>query len=207
MKWEDYHKVYWAYELSINQSKVLNFFGQEIFKEFPKCLPDDIKGQWENNRKFLLEMFVQITNEPINVNSENLESKMKDIEPGNLDIFLNQLAIYKSAMHLGLKTSEDIDFQRLFFSQELIMACAHLEAFLSDSLRVICRVRPEILKSNKKIDWSTIIDSGNWDKIIEFLIENYIYEFGWKTLKDKIKFLKEKIGLNPHSAHIDISHI
>ena len=205
MKWEDYHKMYWVYELSVNQSKVLNFFGQEIFKEFPKGLPDDIKGQWENNRKFLLEMLVQITNEPINENSENLESKMKDIEPGNLDIFMNQLAIYNSSIHLGLKTPEDINFQRLFFSQELIMACAHLEAFLSDSLRVICRVRPEILKSGKKIDRSTIIDSGNWDKVIECIIEDYIYEFGWKTLKDKIKFLKDKIGLNVEIPNSELS--
>ena len=82
---------------------------------------------------------------------------------------------------------------------------AHLEAFLSDSLRAICRVRPEILKSNKKIDRSTLIDFRSWDKIIEFLIEDYTYDFGWETFKNKIKFLNDKIGLNIEIPDSDLS--
>jgi hypothetical protein len=209
MEWKDYHKMYWTYELSVNQNKILNFYGREIFKEFPKGLPENIKCQWDGNRKFLLKVFNKILpdveNKTINETSEDLEFQSADINPGNPAILMNQIAIYRCMIELNMNKGENIDFERLFFSQELVMMLAHLEAFLSDSLRVICRVKPEILKSSKKIDRSKIIDFGNWDEIMEFLIEDYVYDFGWETFKNKIKFLNDNIGLSIEISDTEIS--
>lgn len=208
MKWDNYREIYWTFELSVNQTKILNFYGRETFKEFPASLPDNIKSQWDNNKVFLLEMFEKayslIENQSIDEASKNLEFEC-DINLGNPEILMNQMAIYKSLIELNMKKDENINFQRLFYSQELVMMIAHLEAFLSDSLRAICKVKPEILKSNRKVDTTTIIDSKNRDELIEFLIENYIYDFGWKTLKDKIFFLKDRIGLNVEIPDSELS--
>ena len=190
MKWEDYHKIYWTYELSVNQTKILNFYGHKIFIEFPKGLPENIRDQWVSDQNLLLKMFAELLpymdNKSIDDASENFDLNFEDTKLENPEIFMNQVAIYTSLMKLEMKFDKNVNFQRLLYSQELVMMLAHLEAFLSDSLRAICRVRPEILKSNKQIEWSTLIDFGDWDKIKGHLIEDYTFDFGWKTFKDKI---------------------
>lgn len=208
MKWEDYHKIYWTYELSVNQTKILNYFGRDTFKEFPNSLPDNLKDQWDNNIKILYEILTKV--KPYfdkETKSEIIENKLHESETKfdkeNTSIIMDEIALYLSMINLEMKP-ENINFQRLFFSQELVMVLAHLEAFLSDSLRVICRVKPEILKTNKKIDRSAIINLENWDNVMEFLIEDYIFDFGWKSLDEKIKFLNEKIGLNIETPEISL---
>lgn len=202
MKWEDYHKIYWTYELSVNQTKILSYFGRDIFKEFPDNLPEKLRSKWSNNFKIFLKICEigtsffdhEINDEEASNKLKELGSEFEDKDEKN-SIMMDEIAFYFSMMKLGIRPN-NINFQRLFLSQELVMVIAHLEAFLSDSLRVICKVKPEILKNNKKIDRSTIISLGDWDNVMDHLIEDYIFEFGWKTLNEKISFLNEKIGLN-----------
>ena len=62
-------------------------------------------------------------------------------------------------------------------------------------VKVLSKVKPELLKRKKEVTWDEIIDSGNWNTLINHIIEMYAYDFGWKTISEKLKFLRDKIGI------------
>ena len=76
------------------------------------------------------------------------------------------------------------------------MGFAHTSAFLADSVRTICTQRPAVLKSDKKIDWKTLIELGNWDCILSEMIEQYVYESGWESISDITDSVRKWLGLS-----------
>ena len=56
------------------------------------------------------------------------------------------------------------------------MSYACLNAFIADSVRAICLRRPAVLKSDKKVEWSTLIELGNWNDIFTYLVETYVFK-------------------------------
>ena len=87
------------------------------------------------------------------------------------------------------------------------MTFAHLEAFLADSIRVVCVIRPEVLKSNRKITWKTIIDLGSQSDIIDHLIDQYVFNCTWGPITDTVKLANEKLGLHITSSDDAIERI
>ncbi len=97
-------------------------------------------------------------------------------------------------IHLLLPISE-INYERLLYQQELSILFAQLDAFMADTLRVICQLRPEVLKKNKQIDWATIVSAGGWQEVLDLLTEEYVFEFGWPPLPKRLKMLREQFGI------------
>ena len=88
------------------------------------------------------------------------------------------------------------DFAEVAHSQQLVMGFAHTSAFLADSVRTICTQRPAVLKSDKKIDWKTLIELGDWHCILSQMIEKYVYEFGWDSISDITDSMRKRLGLS-----------
>ena len=97
---------------------------------------------------------------------------------------------------LAGKTHKEMDFDRLLYAQELVMLIAHLDAFLGDSLRTICRKEPKMLYSNKQMRWDSILKQGNWQNLTESMIEEHTYQFGWKSIRERLAFLSSEYGLS-----------
>lgn len=98
----------------------------------------------------------------------------------------------------------NIDFGNSTQTQALAMIIAHLEAFLADSVRTICCVRPEVMKCDKKIDWRTVLELNGWDEIRDHLIEEYVFNFGWGSINDSIEAARKNLGLPLSKIDADV---
>jgi hypothetical protein len=76
------------------------------------------------------------------------------------------------------------------------MLYAHVDAFLGETLRVICRATPEVLRTGKQLTWKTALSFTSMDELTDALAEQFTYEFGWKTLADRLEFLRNSFGVN-----------
>jgi hypothetical protein len=98
-------------------------------------------------------------------------------------------------LHALENKGKHFDFGSLVIAQELVILLAHVDAFISDSIRAMCKAKPIILISDKKISWRDVIETGNWDDLISYLTEEYSYDLGWNSISDRISYISERHGL------------
>lgn len=214
--WENYRKIHIDYMLSINQIKVLSLTAGQVFSDFPKRLPENIrKPLMANLQEFLRltgkklkkkeEIEIEITTHGFvpKLNGEKVEYSKDDRDRiiGNT-LFISTIMMGFTKAQLDklhktkFKISHKIDFERVLYFQELVMNFSYLNAFVDDSLRVICKICPEILKRSKKIEWNAIISCGSWEKIMDHLIERFVREdFSYKSVIERVELLRKEIGL------------
>lgn len=77
----------------------------------------------------------------------------------------------------------------------LSRAVESFDFYILSILREIFSARPEILKSNKKIDISTLIELRTPEEIIFYLAENQLHELGYKPLKELNQWIIDRTGL------------
>ena len=199
MNWEEYRVDYFAFDIAICQTEIVVRAADRILHDFPSKLPHDWQGAIDRGT----EAYRQAMKEAIDVlpeggllSTQKVDGQIAEhFEDDPSGILRPLLEVYMRAALLGLPF-EDISFNRRVYSQQIVMIFAHLDAFIADTLRAICRVRPEVLKSSKKIDWSTVIGAGNWDRLLGELVERYVYEFGWVSVVKRIDKMQKELGLN-----------
>lgn len=201
MDWKAYQTKYWKYELSANQTRLLNQMCGYIFDQFPNRIPKELKEGWLKNLTSVHEIFEKLIKMNETKISESIDIDQNEYFEKNKDnllssIFNNQLSVFLAMFNIGIRDKFKIDFEQLLFAQELVIQLAHIESFMVDSLKTISILRPETLKCNKKINWDKVIELGSWEKILENLIEDYTYEFGMKSINEQIEFLQEKYNMN-----------
>jgi hypothetical protein len=107
---------------------------------------------------------------------------------------------------LGL-SPESLDFEGPLWSQQLVMVIAHLDAFVGDSVRAVCRARPDVLRRKKQVQWETVIACGNWDAVIGRLAEDFVYELSWKGLSERLEEIKKHFGLAFDPSNVDMEEL
>lgn len=195
MEWNNYKAIYRNFEFSISQSMVMTLVSHEVLGEWPKSLPEKIQKPLASARKKWGELWTarfddKITSSQLDDEIDGLISEMKNEGLSPLFGAAIQMHIYRPNLE-----SSEIDFNRIVNSQAYVMAFAHMDAFITDSFRAICRVRPEVMKSEKKIEWADIISCGSWDKLLTHLIEQSSFQFGWQSVLKRLEFLRNQIGL------------
>ncbi|WP_332866934.1 hypothetical protein [Pannus brasiliensis] len=117
-----------------------------------------------------------------------------------------KLAIYAIDLVISanldkLKENEALDifgsFTPLSMYQAVAMHFAHLDAFLSDTIRVMCKSDPELLKKrNKQVLLNTVLKFSDLQDVITHFNEELVYELSWrKTIKERFKSLKDYFKL------------
>ena len=208
MLWKNFCRTYYNYEISVSQAKILTMVAGESLKEFPINLPENLGKTMAEAVIGYFDTFKIM----INAAEEKMKGKqassihkiaeeylsnvsgLNEIE-NRLSAEVINMLIAMTKIYSDENLSDDIDFERILYSQELVMLFAYLDAFMADSLRIICKKTPEILKSGKKIDMDTIISCGGWIELLDYLTERYIYEFGWPSLSERVEILKKRLGL------------
>lgn len=212
MGWQEYQEIYYNFELSLSQTMVSNIIAGTITEGFPARLPKSLKSPLMSDlRQVVLAMLevaskapkISGTGEEIaNIDSYNSEtasriiaakstSEQSVLEQLEGDLPWHMLTMSIAATLLKIRV-EDLDFRRLLSAQQLVMVLAHLDAFLADSVRALCYARPEMLKSQKKIDWETVISCGDWNRLFTLLVEEYIFHFGWKAIHERVRSLQKQ---------------
>lgn len=206
MEWEAYRKIYYQYELSAAQTRILRLVVGKLFQDYPNKLPDDA-------RLVLTKVPEVFTN--IILRHKELQEKAQTLEEGSSESFdlgvdfsphssfhdIHESPLYDASVclffaqvNLGIPISE-INYGQLLYQQELSILFAQVDAFTADTIRVICQTRPEVLKKNKQIDWATVVSAGGWQEILDLLTDEFVYEFGWPPLLKRVKMLREQFGI------------
>jgi hypothetical protein len=187
MEWQKYQKRYSQFVLSISQIRILRLVVAEIFQDFPNRLPQKsqisikkIADMLSQLAEILPEKYPDNLKEypnEVNINSFIDSSPYKSFA----DIYENPLYypvinLVGAQASLGITQSE-IDYERLICHQELTMIFAHLEAFMADTIRGICKIRPGVLKKKNRS------------------IENYIYHFGMSEMPKRFEQFQKDLEI------------
>lgn len=209
MDWETYRTLYQNYQISLNQTRVLAIVAGEVLKEFPRRIPKSLREPVATGlREFVAALEAALsgvrgaTGKAV---SQSVETKPVHSHEGEIhsDLLDAVLKMYIAQVMVGASLPE-VDFGRLVHSQELVMQFAHLDAFMADSLRSVCHVRPEVLRSDKKIEWATVLSCSGWEELLDQLAERYVFEFGWQPLPRRVEFLNHELGLGLGSWGYDL---
>lgn len=201
MDWETYKKTYHSYELSVNQTRVLTIVAAQVLEDFPKKMPKHLRAPMARDFKELGRLVVTA--------KFGRQTKQKKTKPKEIKFSLSShltdhvMAMYLAQLNLDMPRAE-LDFGRLLCSQELVMLFAHLDAFMADSLRIVCQARPEVLKSDRKMDWATILSCGGWEELLNRLAEQHVFAFGWQSLPERIEYLNDRLGLSLEGRGYDV---
>lgn len=201
MEWQDYHRSYLSFELAVDQAAVVAKAAHSILRDFPRRLPKEWRAKVDlGTASWLatLQEFTQRAPEGATVPIDEVVRHSSDIaDSAQVDapgIVAPILHSYMSACFLGYP-KHDLRFNEQVYVQQLVMTLAYLDAFMADSVQAICEVRPDVLRSSKKVEWDTIVSAGNWENLLQALTSEYVYQFGLGSLVKRIAKMKEKFGL------------
>jgi len=200
MDWETYRGIYHGYEISVNQTRILAIVAGEVLREFPRRIPGELRepvgtrlGEFVRALETAIDRLSGSTGE---AESETIQVKPADSDEAEIhgELARAVLQLYIAEVMLGGSVSQP-DFARLVYSQELVMVFAHLDAFMADSLRSVCQVRPEVLRTDRRIQWAEVLSYGGWEELLGHLAERCVFEFGWQPVYRRVEFLNEEMGL------------
>jgi hypothetical protein len=96
----------------------------------------------------------------------------------------------KNAEEMNRREIEN--FMPILFNQAVVMTCTIFDVFLVDSLEVVTRKQPNILKGllgKQEIDIYKIPELGVYHNILAFLQTKALKKFDYGSIEDKIKAL------------------
>ena len=138
MKFADYRQIYMNFRIAVGQTHLVSLAAGDALKDFPKRLPPE-------TREAILATFVDMKDKlgkAIRIAEKRRAKPSKRSTSYRIDV---KSALAGSSLQLMVvqvlagKKHNELDFDRLLYAQELVMLIAHLDAFLGDSLRTICR--------------------------------------------------------------------
>lgn len=209
-----YKGTYLSFVRAIHQTQLVSAVAEYSFRDFPRHLPSAAAGA-------IRELFNQVASALLTAASgagtkkanrlPNTVRVRKMIAENPKGLKSSHDEASQIAMHaLYLMLAQDLEkkrpagvkvgkqFQILARHQTVAMLYAHVDAFFADTLRLICRVKPEVLRTGKQLTWETVLGFHSIESLVGTLAEQFIYGFGWKTLKERLKFLRDKFGLDPN---------
>jgi hypothetical protein len=184
----DYRQTFMNFSVAVHQTHLMSLAAGDALKDFPKRLPVE-------TRKAIVAT-IQDLKDKLELLGGAKTSTRRAQYPLDTSspLAIPSLLLFVTQIAAG-KTPKEIDFDRLLYAQELVMLIAHLDAFLGDSLRTICRKEPKVLHSNKQMRWDIILKQGNWQNLTESMIEEHTYQFGWKSISERLAYLSSEYGL------------
>jgi hypothetical protein len=199
MEWEDYFRSYRLFEVSINQSIIVAEAASYALSNFPKRLPRKWQVLLKSAEKQFFdtaESFIIPDQEERLIDAYNLFNSIAHDHNDTLDIFRPAFLVNFNTVLLNNEDSK-VQFSEAVYAQLLVMIFAHLDAFLTDTIRAICVIQPNVLKSQKQMDWASIIALGNWDALFETMTEKFVYEYGFKGVVKRIEKMQKDFGIKP----------
>ena len=170
----------------LEQAHLAATVASTVLADFPRNLPEQLRGPLTNALRSAAEEVSRALSD-----STNREVHL-NLESGSLE-FSTMLMLATGVCGANAVAP---DFSRPLFIQCLVMALAQVDGFLNECLRVACQREPNLLRRDKKqVSWNEVIEAGSWRALLESIIEQFSFEFGWNTLQRRIELLRESLGL------------
>jgi hypothetical protein len=191
-----YQQQYSDFLIALTQIEILNTVGQEVLPDFPHNLPEDLRDKVAICGKRQLKEYSEATKSEGRWEFRYSEDTDVAERLGFLTFSLIRAIIPSRRLPDNEETNRIINgaFKRLIDAQALIMLFAYLDAFMADSLRAICQVCPQVMKSEKKIDWTwnVALDIAMTENLISHLTDRCVLDFGHLGIPERVKVLKNK---------------
>ncbi|MFY2857477.1 hypothetical protein ACOTJG_26185 [Achromobacter xylosoxidans] len=221
----NYRKAYFYFHQVLNRTQMVSVIAAHSMERFPERLPEELKLA-------VLDLFKATTSamssvvakeSPIEVSFDLDFSSDSEIRWFGQNVLEMTIASYlgfdgKPSSHQkrGAKNSaarkilfggDGEVIQRFPRQQALAMIFAHFDAFFGATIRCICQAKPQVLNTNKQITWSQVLEFDNMENLVDYITEQYVYEFGWKPIKDRLQALRDRVGLVIEISDSDLEFI
>lgn len=195
MDWQIYKKRYNVFVASLNASEFLTCVSSIIFKDFPVNLPPEILRAVATPIKQLL-LWAKSSGTLKKPQLDQLDKylgKYEDLEI--ISIYSEIWAPYLMLLMVETEMKDRFQWDKLAISQQLIMIFTFFDSFFSDSIRSICEIKPDILRRDRKISWREVLELGNFDNLLQHLIEAFVFKPSWNNIKKRLKNVEKEINL------------
>ncbi len=150
--WEVYARKYRTYSSSLYRSRLVMLNAENILKEYPMKLPPEIRDPILAFGRLLVGGQTTTTGsstqeQPIAAARASSTQGGTGIEEETYLILVPTFGL----MMFEIGEENKFDFSQTVYAKEVVMQVAYLDAFVQDTIAVICRLRPEVTKSTKQI--------------------------------------------------------
>jgi hypothetical protein len=212
MNWKSYTDCLLEHQIYFRKMKILSYYSKEAFNSFPKNLPSKIQKDWQQDINSFINALDNVIDRKGGKASAEMTSKL------SMDKFM--VMVNYTKLEKELPYNEIFNFEEMIINQHLIMVYAKLDAFFHETLLRICKINPRILihqvddfeKKNtgnnmKVITFKQILEFGDYDRILETMIDDFLYKLGMKSLESRLMFIKDKLSLNLNITKEDLKFI
>ncbi|MBN1329173.1 MAG: hypothetical protein JXA54_06845 [Candidatus Heimdallarchaeota archaeon] len=213
--YKKYEDIYENFMSNIMKNNLLTNITDTLFTNFPENLPDIVKENLAQyfddlpNQNKLLKKY----SDKISKLKAHIEEKKELMVPDELDfsemktweiILFSALVIIFALATPSLINNDNFvdylskDFEDTIYSRQLVMIIAQLEAFIVDSMKIICYVCPDKMRrTNKVIELEKILNAKKeWKFILDVIVEHYIQKLDCKiSIKKSIEILQNEFDI------------
>jgi hypothetical protein len=109
----------------------------------------------------------------------------------------NSISELINPKYIDKRFTEILDINSFLYEIEFIFIFSNFDAYLYDALKIILQAEPQHLKksSDKNFSFIELVDFGNYDIIMDEMIQSYLKTFRYKSLLKKLSYIK-KFGLD-----------
>ncbi len=211
--WKWYERLYHSNQASIYQTQLLSLAAGEVLKDFPRKLPSALN---ERYWKTIEHLYKIINSELVRRGFVSGDAKV-DLDDAELSDVFSQtvLGSFIEGIFAGEISKSDngkvrqIDFEYLLRTQQLVMLFAFVDAFLADTVRVICKAKPNVLKKNSKtITWERVASASSLEQLKDEMADMFAYDLGWRQdITGRLETLRSQFGLTLDCSKVDTSRL
>ncbi|NHJ46891.1 MAG: hypothetical protein FK733_03805 [Asgard group archaeon] len=211
MSWNELLIKYIDFVSNLDDIRILSNLSYQIFDKYPQNIPLHIYEPIDYDLSFARDIVkLQYTDE-----SKTPSREIKDPKKFKPKSKLSSMFLESSmakAIQIRIQ-SEDVDeakvfelksiFKKIILEQEFLSYYSLFEAYLNSILTIIFKKYPKKLSpkdlpkdEKRNIKWDDILHYDNYDDLIEFMIEKYVYSFGYKSLYKRLNHLQNSKNFN-----------
>jgi hypothetical protein len=150
-EWGAYAHKYRTYSLSLYRSRLEMLNAEHVLKEYPTKLPPEIRDPILGFERLLVGE--QTTLGGYSAQAQPSPAARTSSTQGNTGIEETHSILVPSFGLMMFERGEEkkFDFSQTVYAKEVVMQVAYLNAFVQDTIAVICRLQPEVTKGAKQI--------------------------------------------------------
>lgn len=192
---DQYRQIYHDTVGAIHQTEVIALASAAALKDFPKNLPSSSKDRFVKTMRELATGLTKAMEDPGGSSEPRARVTRPSKQVETDEPFISPAIMMVISRVLSGKQDINVDLIPLIYAQQLVITIAHLDAFMGDSLRTICRSEPRLLRRSKQISWERVLEAGAWDPLIDSLVEEYAYELGWMSIAERVSYFRDDVGV------------
>lgn len=202
---QEYERQFQAFMRSASQTKLIAQIAGELLTDFPQRLPPEVRQRLAKDMRSWVSKGPDLAKARMKEPGQKVEMEWPsdDLLEATLSVLQAQFFAHR---HETTKLSMP-NFRSLIYEQELVMLVAQLEAFFSESVRAMCVAEPRVLRREKALTWSEVLDCESLQGVMKRMIEAYTFELGLKSLAERFKHLKEKHGVEIALKEEDLQYL